>query len=148
MGNAEMKPEPYSDITVLHWLQIFDYFFRERSYERVFIHAIGDYQWAEITFHQVEYMSCPTYLGCNYRWRLALPEEAEKVFETYITSDADGERARRECAVYAVDESLNVYNPRPQRMPYTFYLVAHRVEILLYYGKNLITVEQLAAQNQ
>ncbi|HZO74307.1 MAG TPA: hypothetical protein VFB60_19045 [Ktedonobacteraceae bacterium] len=148
MGNAEMKPEPYSDITVLHWLQILDYSFREISYERVFIQAIEDYRWAELIFHQVEYMSCPTYLGGNYRWRLALPKEAEKVFEMYIMSDADRERARDECTVYCVDESLNVYNPRPQRTPYTFYLVAHRVEILLYWGENLVTVAQLTAQGQ
>lgn len=133
----KMKSKRFTDIAVMNWVQIFDYFFQEIDHERIFIHAAGDYIYAELIFHHVEYMSCPTYLGFNFRWRVAPPDEAERVFEAYILSDVDRERARRECTVYCIDENLNVYRPRPQRTPYTFYIVAHRVEIVVYWGDYL-----------
>lgn len=134
IGKEKLLKKLFTDITVLNSLAVYDYYFQEISYEQVFIRTGAEYQGAEISFYQVEYMSCPTtYLGFNYWWRIAEPYEAEYVFQKYKASVEDRKRAHDECKVYCIDERLEVYQPRPQRLAQRFYIVAQRVEVEVWF---------------
>ncbi len=131
----------FTDITLMNWLRMDDHWFREINHESIFISADqgwASYYRAELFFREVEYMSCPAYLPNNIEWRMATRGEAETVLGRYVISDAEREHACHECHVYCMDEVLSVYSPasRPQRDPHTFYIVAHSLEILVYYGGN------------
>ena len=137
MGETEIKSRSFTDIDVMNSLPLYDHYILEVDSERVFIKTGSEYCMAELSFHDVEYLSCPTYLGSNFWWRIAPPEEAEHVLERYRTSKGDRERADRECRIYCIDERLEVYHPRPQRASFTYYIVAQSVEIKVYwFGEN------------
>ena len=137
MGREKILSRRFTDIAVMNYVQVYDHKFRVIGYERVVIHSSFSYWWAVLSFYKVEYMSCPLYLEHNFRWRLALPDEAEHVVERYRMSAGDRKRTQGESNVYCIEESLAGYHPPLQRAPYTFYIVAQGVEIKVsYWGED------------
>ncbi len=116
---------------------------------------------AEISFQAVEYLACPFRLPFNYHWRIATSDERKKAVLAYGVCDTEIKSTLQQTQVYCLEEDFSVYHHnvptnflpvwgeyhpfRPQRVPHTFFIIAHSVEIVVYFpGEDLETyLEQL-----
>ena len=127
MENLQMAKFP--DIDIVNRTKMFYYTLSVPPYTDQFLiegnMGFPYYYRIEIRFIDVEYLACAFYLDETYAWRKATPEEAQAVFSMF----SDGESR---ATVYCLEE---ISRPH-QRVPRKYFIVAHAVEITVYYDAN------------
>lgn len=133
-----------SEITDVNKLGMYDFYLESANGYDETVLIRGDrgypqYYRVELHFFDVEYLACAPSFDDTYRFRPATEQEATTVYKDYL------ENPHR--AVYCFEEDLSQWSPMPQRKAHTFFIVASRVEVTIYYdaenAHHLLKLEQI-----
>lgn len=88
----------------------------------------------DIRFLETVYIACSPSFDYSFTWRMATPEEAEKM---YVIADEIDKAEEYRAKVYCIGEDISLYRTPLEREARKFFIVAWGVEVMLKYDEAL-----------